>query len=315
MLTRPGFVAIDWGSSRFRAYLVDITGNTLDQAESDQGIFRCEKGAYENTLWHACKHWLQHKRKIPILMAGMTGSRDGWFETQYLPCPVSIHSLCDNIVQIPDLHSHPVYIVPGISVTSSSGLPDVIRGEETQIFGALDPSLRNNLLVCVPGTHSKWIRVKNNQITRFSTFMTGEVFSVIQQCGSISSLLDECDFNKDTFLAGVDVSQNKGGLLHHIFSIRARVVSGQNGMNPDKNYLSGMLIGAEIKSALELYPDVTDMRIIGAGALIHDYSLAFSALGISVISTTSDKAFVKGLWKLASSSEKVTTKMETLYVQ
>lgn len=315
MLTRLGFVAIDWGSSRFRAYLVDITGNTLDQVQSDQGIFYCEKGAFENTLWHACKHWLNHKHKIPILMAGMIGSRDGWFETQYLPCPVSIHSLGNSIVQIPDLHSHPVYVVPGISLTSSSGLPDVIRGEETQIFGALDQSLQNNLLVCVPGTHSKWVRVKNNQITRFSTFMTGEVFSVIQQCGSISSLLGECDFNKDTFLAGVDVSQNKGGLLHHIFSIRARIVSGQKDMVPDKSYLSGMLIGAEIKSAMELYPGVTDMRIIGTDALVHDYSLAFSALGISVTSTGSEKTIVKGLWKLALVSEKVTTKMETLYVQ
>ena len=310
MSARPELVAVDWGSSRFRAYLLDDNGNLLDRLENEQGIFCHRQGGYEETLYHACDKWLKRNHKIPILMAGMIGSRDGWFEARYLPCPVSIRHLSNNIIQVSDIHSHPVYIVPGISACSSSRLPDVIRGEETSIFGVIDQSVDNNLLACVPGTHSKWIRVENNQITCFSTFMTGEVFAAVHHCGSISSLLDECVSDKNTFLEGISVSQGDGGLLHHLFSIRSRAVSARNGLNLNTSYLSGLLIGAEIKSALDLYPGVTDIVIIGTDALIHDYGLAFSALGISVSPSTSEKAFVKGLWKLASASEKVVVKME-----
>ena len=312
MSARPGLVAVDWGSSRFRAYLLDENGNLLDRAENNQGIFCHNQGGYEETLYNTCSQWLQQEPRIPILMAGMIGSRDGWVETEYLPCPVSIRSLGDNIMQVTDIHSHPVYIVPGISVFSSSTLPEVIRGEETQIFGILNQSADKNLLACVPGTHSKWIRVENNQIIRFSTFMTGEVFATVRHCGSISSLLDECDFDKNSFLEGICVSQSDGGLLHHLFSIRARSLSRQNGLKLNTSYLSGLLIGAEIKSALELYPEVTDIVVIGTDTLIHDYGLAFSAFDIAANSSTSEKAVVNGLWKLASTSEKVMAKMETL---
>ena len=311
MSAQSGLIAVDWGSSRFRAYLLDESGTLLDRIENNQGIFCHKQDAYNKTLQHACEDWLHRKPDIPILMAGMIGSRSGWFETPYLPCPVSIRRLGDNIIQVPDLHSHPVYIVPGISFMSPCGLPDVIRGEETQIFGALDGSVNNKLLACVPGTHSKWIRVENNQIIRFSTFMTGEVFSAVQQCGSISSLLDECDFDKNSFLVGVGVSQKKGGLLHQLFSLRARAVSGQSDMKLNPGYLSGLLIGAEIKAALELYPGITEIIVIGNNALIHDYGLAFSAFGISADSTRAEQAFVKGLWKLATVSKKVTKNMAT----
>ena len=315
MTIQPALIAVDWGSSRFRAYLLDESGNLLDRVENEQGVFCHKPVAYKKILQHACEHWLHRKPDIPILMAGMIGSRNGWFETRYLPCPISIHSLGDNIIQVPALHSHPVYIVPGISVMSPCGLPDVIRGEETQIFGALDGLVNNKLLACVPGTHSKWVRVENNQVIRFSTFMTGEVFSAVQQCGSISSLLDECDFDKNSFLVGIGVSQRKGGLLHQLFSLRARMVSEQSSMKLNPGYLSGLLIGAEIKAALELYPGVTDIIIIGSEALIHDYGLAFSAFGISAGSTRSEQAFVKGVWKLAAVSEKVTANMEAAHVR
>ena len=314
MSERPGLIAVDWGSSRFRAFLLSENGALLDQVESDQGIFAQEQGGHEKTLHRSCGRWLEREDRIPILMAGMIGSRDGWFETSYLPCPVGIHGLGENIVQAPSIDLHPVYIVPGITDISSSGLPDILRGEETQIFGIFNQPVNNPVMTCLPGTHSKWVKLENNQIVRFSTYMTGEVFAAVHHCGSISSVLDDCEFDENTFLEGVEVSQGAGGLLHHLFSIRSRAVSGQNRVKSTTSYLSGLLIGEEIRSAREFYPELTDIVVIGADSLVRDYAWALSSLGISVVTKTSGEASLNGLWNLASVSEKVRLKKETLRV-
>ena len=308
---RPSLIGVDWGSTRFRAYLLDETGGLIDRLSNDQGIFSRKTASYEEILFRNCEKWLHWMPEIPILMAGMIGSRNGWVETGYLSCPVSIRSFGANIIQVQDICSHHVYITPGISALASPGLPDVIRGEETQIFGVMDESTVNTLMACVPGTHSKWIQVDDNRITRFSTFMTGEIFAAIRRCGSISSMLDECATDSNRFMEGIGVSQRDGGIMNHLFSIRARAVTGSNGSKLNKSNLSGLLIGAEIKSALEIYPEISDILVIGTDPLIHDYSLAFSGLGISVSSSTSENAFIKGLWKLAGTSEIVLSTMKT----
>lgn len=311
MTMQPSLIGVDWGSTRFRAYLLDETGNLVDSVTSNRGIFRRQHKSFEEILFHNCERWLRWMPEIPVLMAGMIGSRNGWIETGYLSCPVSVHSLGANIVQVQDICSHHAYIVPGISSLASPKLPDVIRGEETQIFGALDKPTVDNLMACVPGTHSKWVQVKDNKITRFSTFMTGEMFAAIQRCGSISSILDDCAADSNMFMEGVGMSQRDGGLLNHLFSIRARAVTGCNGSKLNKSYLSGLLVGTEIKSALEIYPETSDVVVIGTDPLIHDYSQAFSWLGISVSSCASDNAFIKGLWKLAGVSEQVLSTLKT----
>ena len=311
MTARPSLIGVDWGSTRFRAYLLDEAGNLIDSVTSNRGIFRRKRKTYEEILFQNCEKWLRWMPEVPILMAGMIGSRNGWIETEYLSCPVSIRNLGANIVKVQGICSHNAYIVPGISSLGSLGLLDVIRGEETQIFGVPDKLAVNDLMVCVPGTHSKWIKVENSRITHFSTFMTGEMFAAILHCRSILSILDDCATDSDKFMEGVGISQCEGGLLNHLFSIRSRAVVGRSGSRQNKSYLSGLLIGAEIKSALEIYPDVSDIVVIGAESLIHDYSLAFSGLGISVSSCTSEEAFVKGLWKLAGVSEEVGSVMKS----
>ena len=310
MTARPSLIGVDWGSTRFRAYLLDEAGKLIDSVTSNRGIFSRKHKTYEEILFRNCERWLRWMPEIPVLMAGMIGSRNGWIETGYLSCPVSVRSLGANIVQVQDICSHHAYIVPGISYLASPRMPDVIRGEETQIFGVLDRPAVKNLIACVPGTHSKWIQVENNKITRFSTYITGEMFAAILRCGSISSILDDCTHDADNFMEGVGVSQRAGGLLNHLFSIRSRAVTSRNGSVLNKSYLSGLLIGAEIRSALEIYPEVSDIVVIGAESLIHDYSLAFSAMGISASSCTSENAFIKGLWKLAGVSEKLLSVMK-----
>ena len=310
MTARPSLIGVDWGSTRFRAYLLDEAGNLIDSVTSNRGIFSRKRRSYEEILFRNCERWLRWAPEMPVLMAGMIGSRNGWIETEYLSCPVSIRSLGASIVQVQDICSHHAYIVPGISYLASPRLPDVIRGEETQIFGVFDKPAANNLIACVPGTHSKWIQVKNNRITRFSTYMTGEMFAAMLRCGSISSILDDCTDDADNFMEGVGVSQRDGGLLNHLFSIRSRAVTSQNVYKQNRSYLSGLLIGAEIRSALDLYPVTSDIVVIGANSLVRDYSLAFSSLGISVSAYTSENAFIKGLWELAGVSEKVLSVMK-----
>lgn len=145
-------------------------------------------------------------------MSGMIGSRTGWIETSYIRCPTNIHGLAAKVVKTPDIYSHPTYIVPGITARSSSGDPDVMRGEETQVFGALVDHQGDSVLACIPGTHSKWIRVENRAISSFSTFMTNEIFAATRHCQSFSFLSNYFIFDKGAFLDAVSVSQRRGGL-------------------------------------------------------------------------------------------------------
>ena len=134
MSSSPSLVAIDWGSSKFRAFLLNGDGVLLEQVENNNGVFFVNARSFENTLYDACKSWLSRNRELPILMSGMIGSRAGWIETPYIPSPTSIHSLANNIVKSPDIHSHPTYIVPGVTARSSSGDPDVMRGRRNPGF-------------------------------------------------------------------------------------------------------------------------------------------------------------------------------------
>ena len=298
----PRLVAVDWGSSRFRAFLLNDTGELLDTVENDKGVFGHEGKGFEDSLLSSCGKWLSEYAKIPILMAGMIGSRAGWLETEYLSCPVSPRSVSASLVRGPDIASHPVYLVPGVTVRCVTDNPDVMRGEETQTFGALGEDRRSNAAVVVPGTHSKWIRFEGGKISSFATFMTGELFGATRKCQSLQFLDDDFLFDKTDFLKGVGVSKKRGGLLHHLFSIRAHAMLKPEASNPNPSYMLGLLVGREIRSGLEVYPDVSSVLLIGTGALIRDYQLAFSSYDLPPQTCESDQATIAGLWKFATMS-------------
>ena len=297
MIRDPSIVAVDWGSSQFRAYLLDANGTIVEKVKNSQGIFKARESGFEDVLYSTCGKWFEDVPGLPVFMCGMAGSREGWVETEYLACPITVSSLGNHLVRVPDIRDNPIYIVPGIS-SGEFAFTDVMRGEETQVFG-LPPEADSAGLACLPGTHSKWVSFNGNTINYFATFLTGELFASIKTSGSIQPVIRHEDFDEDAFREGVRLSKTPGGLSHHLFSIRSRLVAGESSCGAHASYLSGLLIGAEISAGLALFPVRRGITLVGNASLLPQYGLAFSLFDIAATSMPSDQASVQGLWKLA----------------
>jgi 2-dehydro-3-deoxygalactonokinase len=251
MTSRARLIAVDWGTTSCRASLLDARGNAIARIADAPGILAVTDRKFGEALAVLVAPWRKTRGDVPILLSGMIGSRQGWKETMYVPCPAGLPEIADRLLTVvtPDLGE--VRIVPGLD-TSNAGVPDVMRGEETQIFGAgvVDG-------VCVlPGTHSKWAQVENGRITRFSTYMTGEIYAALRGHTILGRLMTEpaspTDETMPAFLAGVKSGAAAGGpgaLLHRVFSARTLGLFDRLPADALADHLSGLLIGAEIADA------------------------------------------------------------------
>ena len=177
----PTLIALDWGTTSLRAYLLDANGDTLEKQSAPLGILKIPNQNFDTAFEELCGPWLNNGLEAaPILASGMIGSRQGWLEAPYVPCPAGIDQLAETLVSLVSQTGHRVSIVPGLSTENSAGAPDVMRGEETQIIGALTRDGSRQIFV-LPGTHSKWVEAIDNKIVRFATFMTGEIFAVLSE--------------------------------------------------------------------------------------------------------------------------------------
>ncbi len=296
-------IAVDWGSSSFRAYLLDNANKVVERVENHKGVLTLNAGSYVNTLLDACGEWLKHWPHLPVVMAGMIGSRSGWAETSYVPCPVSSEELSLHLHELTVLPGVKVLITPGVSGFSPSQAPDVMRGEEAQIFGALQIAETTEAMLCLPGTHSKWAHIDNNSIIQFSTFFTGEIFSLLQEHRSIGAILDENTAedtaNEDAFVQGVEYSRTGGGFLHHIFSARAHWLTNSRQVKGLSSYLSGIAIGHEFSGAIALYGRSDKLLMVGNNQLQQLYQLAAAIYDCQISNIDADQAFVAGLCSIA----------------
>jgi 2-dehydro-3-deoxygalactonokinase len=286
-------IAVDWGTSSFRAYRVDAQGQILDRRSAARGILTVAAGAFAAVLAEEVGPWLEQEPGA-IFMCGMIGSRQGWTEVPYLACPASLDAIGRACGAIAWEHGRRVFIAPGLSCRDAQGVPDVMRGEETQILGAAD-ELGGNAVVCLPGTHSKYVRVQDGRIVDFTTHMTGEVFGVLWRHSILGRLGDtETVDDEAAFDAGVDRSAEGEGLLHHLFGVRARGLFGEIPATGLASYLSGILIGHEIRAAAPR----ERVSVIGDGELARLYARAFARCGIEVRLITGEPAPL-GLWAIA----------------
>lgn len=286
-------IAIDWGTSNFRAFRIDETGSITDRRSSASGILRVSEGGFADALLAQVGDWLENGERR-ILVSGMAGSRQGWKETAYLPCPVGIEDLAEAVVEVP-LPGAAVFLVPGVTGLDPNGVPEVMRGEETEVIGVLD-SVGDTGLICLPGTHSKWIHVNNRRITSFLTSMTGDVFDALRS-GTILSRMMPIETTSDNrvFQLGIARSEDAGGLLHHLFGVRTLTLMDQLQDEASPSYLSGLLIGHEIRSML---PPRGHVSLVGNAALCSLYAQAISTRGGS--STIEDEdAAARGLTAIA----------------
>ncbi|GAC1659835.1 MAG: 2-dehydro-3-deoxygalactonokinase [Acidobacteriaceae bacterium] len=286
-------IGVDWGTSNFRAFRIDDTGRITDRRSSAGGVFRVEQRGFADALMVQVGDWLQGGERR-ILISGMAGSRQGWKETRYLPCPVGVVDLADAAVEVP-LPNAEVLLVPGVSGFDGNGVPEVMRGEETEVMGLLD-SAEDPRLICLPGTHSKWIHVSSRRITSFITCMTGDVFAVLRSGTILSTMMtNDAPLDSHAFLLGVTRSADPAGILHHLFGVRTLALMEQLKEEASPSYLSGLLIGHEVRGVM---PPGALVRLAGNAQLCSLYAQAISACGGSFTIEDEDAA-ARGLTAIA----------------
>lgn len=275
----PALVALDWGTTSLRAYLLDANGKTLKKKSARLGVLKIKDNNFDAAFERTCAPWLEDGLEAaPILASGMVGSRQGWLEAPYVPCPAGLEQIVQKIVSLTTSKRRRVAIVPGISTENSAGVPDVIRGEETQIIGALEFTNSTQLFV-LPGTHSKWALVRDGRITRFATFMTGELFALLKEHSILGRTMKSDEDDADAFQQGYDYAFDEtahpAGLLQQLFSARTLALFNRIPAEALHAYLSGLLIGSEIRGGLELFGAKLDVTIVADTALANHYQRAF----------------------------------------
>ena len=294
-------IAVDWGTSSFRAFRLDARDAVVDQVASAQGILKVPAGGFAGVLREAIAPWLA-AGEDRVLMSGMIGSRQGWVEAPYLPCPAGAATIAAAVVPVP-FDGAAVRLVPGLTDRDAAGTPEVMRGEETQIIGALD-RIGPNGMACLPGSHSKWATVAGGRIAGYRTYMTGEVFAALRGGTILGRMMTDAPHDPTAFARGVAHAGRPGHLLHHIFGVRALGRMGELADDASASYLSGLLIGHEVRDALhaENHVRVNHVHIIGAPALAALYADAVARCGGSADILPSDAAAV-GLARIGAEIE------------
>ena len=269
-------IGIDWGTSSFRATRF-AGGAVVDRLAAPAGIMRIEEGDFASALRRHVGPWLASGERR-VLLAGMIGSRQGWVEAPYLPCPASVADLAASVIPVP-FDGAEILLVPGVSA-DDGGVPEVMRGEETQILGALT-QFGNDATVCMPGTHSKWVDVRDGRILGFRTYMTGEAYAALGTHTILARLLEAThDHDAASFAAGVARAREAGGLLHHLFGVRTLPLTGRMNGAEAAAYFSGLLLGHEVHAALAARRDAdAPVFLIGDEALCARYETAIALCG------------------------------------
>ena len=285
-----GFIAVDWGTTNRRAYLLDSSGHCSNEFEDSKGVLSVESGEFPTAVVGIRKRLGDH----PMLLAGMVGSNRGWKDAPYVPCPAGIDDLVQKLVWAGDREA----IVPGVSYIGD-GRADVMRGEEVQLLGAVAAGLVDpDALVCHPGTHNKWAELRDGRIRKFQTIMTGELFSLLKEHSILSDLLTGEVAVNDTFCAAARYAVNNEALPAELFSVRANVILGQAKKEDAASYTSGLLIGTDVRIGLQV-PTASNIVVIGRPELTGLYAAAIAQTRRTAVELDGEKCFLAGVAEIA----------------
>jgi 2-dehydro-3-deoxygalactonokinase len=289
---KPAFIGLDWGTTALRAYLVARDGSVLGLRPSMDGIIAAA-GRFEHAFDTQVKGW---PSELPVIAAGMIGSRQGWMEAPYCPCPAGLDEIASTLVHLATSTGRKIAFVPGLSCSDKAGVPDVIRGEETQVFGAL---YADEGVFLLPGTHSKWLWVEDGRVVRFATFMTGETYAALKNHTILGRLMEEDRSDDAAFRLGVARGFAAPELLlHTIFGARTLGLFGTIELVALPSYLSGVLIGSEIAAAIRHFGQSGEIKIIGSQVLGVRYLDACRVCGVAADIGAADAA-ARGLARIA----------------
>ncbi|WP_114391342.1 2-dehydro-3-deoxygalactonokinase [Notoacmeibacter marinus] len=276
-VSEPALIGIDWGTSSFRAFLIGAEGEVIVRVWSPDGIMQVAGQGFEAVFDRLVGPWLA-QAKLPILASGMITSRNGWVETPYAEMPLGASDLAQALVPHEVASGTFIHFVTGAS-TEHAGGPDVMRGEETQIIGASALGLNEGTFV-MPGTHSKWVQATDGKIKDFSTYMTGEVFAVLKEHTILGTLMEDGDFSEESFEMGVTAGLDGGSnLLHNLFHVRTLPLMGKIPKATTADYMSGLLIGAEVAATTRDIEDAGTITIVGRHDLSDRYESALRTAG------------------------------------
>ncbi|MDQ6917122.1 MAG: 2-dehydro-3-deoxygalactonokinase [Pseudomonadota bacterium] len=290
-------IAIDWGTSSARSYALGPNGKVLRERSAPLGVQRMNGSGFEDALRVLCGGEIPVD--IPLIASGMIGSRQGWIEAPYCECPTGFDAVAAALTRVPGTR---LAIVPGLICRGDVNTPDVIRGEETQVFGALSERVGARQVVVLPGTHSKWVIAGPKGIEIFATFMTGELYAVLQQ-HSILGRLAATGVDDAAFDRGVRHSlRREAALTHDLFSARTLALTDALAPTGVADYLSGLLLGAEI-AASQLWLEGEGLNgesltLLGEAALLTRYRRALALADIDSVLGPPDAA-ARGLWRVA----------------
>ena len=281
-------LAVDWGTSSLRAARLDAQGHVLEEKSVPRGIQTVAPGEFATVFEANFGDWARASGSF-CLISGMAGSKQGWVEAPYCPCPAGFDEVAARLMWIADapqgLPNARIAIVPGLScehpsaVAGLTHIPDVMRGEEVQILGTMQLSgLRDGVFV-LPGTHNKWAQVSDGRVTGFSTFMTGEFYALLSRLSILAKTVDaDAPFDEAAFIQGVNQSREGAGLLHNAFSARTLSLFSRMSASALASYLSGLIIGEEV-GAQRLIKG-TSVNLIGAPALTQRYAQVLALHGV-----------------------------------
>ncbi len=293
-MTRAAFIAGDWGTSRLRLYLCDQTGQVLARGEGEGASAPDCAGRFAA----AVADWDRSHGALPALLSGMVGSTIGWREVPYLHCPAKPSAIAAAALRF-EVDGRAIAILPGLSCTGLAGAPDVMRGEETQILGALrlHPELtRGRHVLCLPGTHAKWVALEDGAVVGFQTALSGELFELLRRHSVLARDGGEVAVD-DAFRRGLEFARAnpKADLLYLLFSTRARVVTGQMPKADAASYLSGLIVGKDVATAAALFELGAKLPLICAPLLGSLYAEALAAYDIESVMIDGDSASLSGL--------------------
>ncbi len=299
MSEMPVYALSDWGTTRFRLWLVDGSGNVLGEKRADDGLDVSRVKGFASVLeGHLAS--LGAPSNLPVAICGMAGSRQGWVEANYVQVPADLNAILVGAVKLPHM-ARDVRIIPGLCQSGDG--PNVMRGEETQLLGAILDRKLSNGIIAMPGTHSKWVTLEEGRAKSFGTYMTGELYALVSQQSilrhSIQDAADLASPDHPEFVAALKSMLAGGSLLGQLFGIRAAMLL--NDLKPEgaASRLSGLLIGAEIAGEKSLLNN--RLVLVASGAMAALYGKAFDIAGLDFDLVDADEAVRKGLFVAASS--------------
>lgn len=287
---KPAWIAVDWGTSNLRAWAMDADNNVIDHAKSDDGMSRLKPDQFEPALLKIIQIWLKPE-PTKIIACGMVGSRQGWAEAPYRATPCAAQT--DTTIKAPAHDNRlDVRLIPGIKQNNPA---DIMRGEETQIAGYLAQNPNFDGILCLPGTHSKWVHISAGEIVSFRTFMTGELFALLATQSVLRHSVAAVGHDDTAFNDAISETISRPETLAaHLFSIRANALLHDQSPEIARARLSGLLIGAELAAAKPYWLG-QNITLIGAPSLTASYATALTGQGVAPTIAQGDAMTLNGL--------------------